>query len=242
MHQKIVAIGGPTGNPEEPPGCVALAIEIVKGLLIDDHRAHRRHGKYEVGLCEDPDARPAETRDDGDDAIDRRKKLEVFEQQVAARKITRRQVKIIAHAVDGVPQEEIARRMGVAAQTVKNELAEGRRTAREAWAIYGSLIAMGMLCLVVWILRDRNAKNQAHPQDAGPEPVPVQAPPPPTPQQRAAELRRTALHDCDLGRWQECADGLREAGQLDPDGNATPAVDKALRDALKHLRTPDIKQ
>lgn len=130
--------------------------------------------------------------------------------------------------------------MGVAKQTVKNELSEGRRTAREAWAIYAPLVVMGLLCLFVWILRDRKPKDQAHPPDAGPEPV--QAPPEPTPQQRAGDLRRSGLHDCDLGRWKPCADALEEAGRLDPDGNAAPAVEKALREALKHLRTPPFKQ
>jgi hypothetical protein len=89
--------------------------------------------------------------------------------------------------------------------------------------------------LFLYWLRDRREVATSEPNIA-PVPTVPQLPPVPMPEERAAELRRNALHECDLGNLSDCLKGLDEAKELDPAGDTAPAVQKA-RQRIRDTRS-----
>jgi RNA polymerase sigma factor (sigma-70 family) len=226
-------------SPTPPPSledCVALACKIARDIAIDRFRKRRSRAKYNAGLYENPDDRPApDPVSSGErDPIDARKQIDCIRREIAAGRITRRQVAILAAEAEDVPQAETAARLNVAHQTVRNDLATARSTARASWASYLAVAAFAVAGFIVWMLRDRDQMAKTPPQPA-PRPVDSQTPPQPTQQERAEDMRRKALHDCDVGRWDECLEGLQNAEMIYPAADTDLRVQKALDQARQHV-------
>jgi hypothetical protein len=55
--------------------------------------------------------------------------------------------------------------------------------------------------------------------------------------ERAADVRRAALRDCDAKEWQRCWKGLDEARDFDPEGDLAPLVVRARARAAAGMGT-----
>lgn len=214
--------------------CIALVRKIARDAVIDHFRSRASRAKYDAGPYENPDDRASADSgaDDALDPIDARKRLDVVRSQIHAGNITARQVEIIASAADGVPHPAIAQRLNLAPQTVRNELSAARRTARGSWAVYvgAALFAAGGFLL--WFFRDRAPVAHREPEI---RPDDTAFPRHPTPLELARDMRRRALHECDVGRWVECLAGLGQAAELDPVGDDDPRVQQARKIAAPHI-------
>jgi DNA-directed RNA polymerase specialized sigma24 family protein len=223
--------------PPTLPECLGLVRKMATDLAVDRMRSLRIRGRFHAGLHENPDAHPASDTPMSDvpEAIDQRRQLDFADRAIDRRYITERQAAIMAAEASDVPQSEIARDLRVSFQTVRNELARGRRKMRESWAAYAALSLAALLGVLAGLLRDRNRPTLA--KTDVPEPNldhPVEAPEL-TPEETADALRRMARHACDVGEWFECAETLGRAAELDPAGDAKPWVQKMKSEALQHL-------
>ncbi len=232
-HDVIVKALALPALPAALPECTALVRKIAGDLAVDRMRQRRSRGRYNVGLCEDPDDRSASectAAAGADDAIDVRRQLAFTQHQIEAGLVSARQAAILEAEADDVPQSHVARRLDVAYKTVRNDLARARRTLRESWASYVTLVLFAIAGFVGWALRDRAENDPV----AAPHPEDSLAPPEATPEELADGLRRKALRACAVQQWDDCLDGLDRAAALDPAGDAKPWVQKARHEAQMH--------
>jgi len=85
---------------------------------------------------------------------------------------------------------------------------------------------------LLWFFRDRAPVAHREPEI---RPDDTAFSRPPTPPELARDIRRGALHDCDVGRWVECLQGLGRAAELDPVGDDDPRVQQARKTAAPHI-------
>ena len=131
-------------------------------------------------------------------------------------------------------QSHVARRLNVAYKTVRNDLARARRTLRESWTSYVTLVLVAIAGFVGWASRDRARPELENGYVAHPRPEHSLAPPEATPEELADGLRRKALRACVVQQWDDCLGGLDRAAALDPGGDAKPWVQKARHEAQMH--------
>jgi DNA-directed RNA polymerase specialized sigma24 family protein len=222
--------------PATLPECVKLLRKMATDLAIDSLRKRRIRGRFNVGPCEDPDERPVPQAAPSEirDPIDLHRQIDFARRQLEEGEITPRQAAIIEAEVNGVPQLEIAARLDIAYQTVRNELARGRRILRESWAAHVTMALFVLAGLLASLLRGRHPTLEA--TDV-PEPRTdhVIAPPEFGPEDLAEALRRQALRACAVHRWVDCYETLDRAAEIDPAGDAKPWVQKARREALRQM-------
>jgi DNA-directed RNA polymerase specialized sigma24 family protein len=221
--------------------CIVLALHIANQRAIDYLRRRASRGRHNVGLTDQADAHVHDENAATSSltSIDTKRKLEVFQQEVDAGRISKRQVTIAMHAADGLDHVQIARSMKLSEQTVRNIASDTRKTSRNAWAKYvGALVAVGIL-LVLFFKRPRGEPDATPAPRPHPTPTISEHPPTPTPPERAAELRRNALHDCDMGNMQRCLEKLDQAKELDPAGDSAPAVQRARERIRDFPSRPD---
>jgi hypothetical protein len=206
-------------------------------LAIDRIRSARIRGRYNVGPCEDPDERPGSDTRPGDlaEAIDRQRQLAFVRRRIEEGRITARQAAIFEAEADDIPQTEIARRLGVAFSTVRNELARGRHAMRKSWTAYAAATFVALIGVLTGLLRDRDRATLGVTDAPEPELDHPIAPPEPSPEEMAASLRRQALHACDLRQWVECYVTFERAAAMDPVGDKSPWVQKAKREAMQNV-------
>jgi DNA-directed RNA polymerase specialized sigma24 family protein len=223
--------------PETLAECVALARKMATDLAIDRIRQASSRRRFNVGLYEDPDDRPASPPAAGSppEAIDVKRQVDFARRQIAAGVVTPRQAAIFEAEADDVPQTESARRLRVAFSTLRNDLARGRRAMRESWVAYaaaGLIVLVGLLCA---LRRDSDLPSRPPPYDPGPPHRHDITPPEPGREGPADALRQEALQACKMQRWQECIETFDRAAAMDPEGDADPSVQKARREAREHM-------
>jgi hypothetical protein len=95
-----------------------------------------------------------------------------------------------------------------------------------SWAWVPWAVAAALLVLVVVVLVLRRPHDEAHPG--------------PLPRERAVQLRKSALEECEAQAWQPCLKELDQAREIDPAGDLEPRVQEARERAVKALRAPDL--
>jgi RNA polymerase sigma factor (sigma-70 family) len=130
---------------------------------------------------------------------------------------------VAAKTLDGEEYDDIARRRGVSAGSVRKGVFRLREHIREHLGDYRNLVVL-MFVLVAGAL----GRLTPH------EPPAWQAPrmSAPEPAREAAALRREAREAYDVGRYDECLRALDKARALDEAGDATDEVRK-LREAAR---------
>jgi DNA-directed RNA polymerase specialized sigma24 family protein len=223
-------------SPATLSECVALARKMARDLAIDRMRQRRIRGRFLAGPCENPDdvAATANAASDIPDAIDIQRQLDFARRQAEAGAITARQVAILEDEANEVPQAEIAQRLNVSHQTVRNDLSLARRVMRASWASYASAVLLAVFGAIVAFVFGRHDPHVAAPAPDTHDDPPV-APPEETPEHRADVLRLQAVRACDVQQWAECLDALNQASALDPAGDANPDVQKATELARRHV-------
>jgi RNA polymerase sigma factor (sigma-70 family) len=219
--------------------CKALVTKVANDLAIDSWRRTRRRSKVNVGLYENPDDRPGLAAGASDTVL-AREQIAFLQGQVDQGALTDRQAAILARHAEDVPHREIASELQIAQQTVRNELAAGRRVVRASWAAYAGLGALASVSLILCLLHDSDRVLSKSPPIEEFHPDPSASSEGPTPLQLARDQRRDALHACDVGQYQECLDGLDRAAKTDPAGDASPVVQKARQDALQRILEPRV--
>ncbi len=165
-----------------------------------------------------------------DDAIDVRRQLAFTQHQIEAGLVSARQAAILEADADGVPQSHVARRLNVAYKTVRNDLARARRTLRESWASYVTLVLLAIAGFVGWALRDRTPTSPPRaPTTRWPRPRrrPRSSP-------TACARRLSAGAPCSSGTNASTASIAPR--RWTPAGDAKPWVQKAKHDAQMHRR------
>ncbi|HEV3192261.1 MAG TPA: hypothetical protein VGY54_17235 [Polyangiaceae bacterium] len=218
--------------PSTQQGCLALARKIAGDLATDYFRSRASRGKSDVGPCDDADGRPAPSLGHGDSPhpIDARRQLEHVQKQIAEGLITARQADILEQAADGVPQPEIAKALGLAHQTVRNDLSAARSAMRRSWALFATA-AMFVAFGIFLVFRRDEVVIVGHGRPPGPESSGSVAP-----TEAARELRTRALQDYEQGRWADALAGLDRAAAIDPVGDKAAPLQAVRRDCEKRLR------
>jgi DNA-directed RNA polymerase specialized sigma24 family protein len=228
--ERALVTPSPPANLEE---CKALVAKMASDVAIDSLRRRQRRSKVNAGLYENPDDRPGPAAG-ASDAVHAREQIAFFRGQVDKGAISSRQAAILARYAEEVPSAEIADELRLSHRTVYNELSAGRRAVRASWAAYAAVGVLASVSLILWLLHDRDRTAKKTPREEI-RPDPSAGPQGPTPLQIARDLRRDALHACDIGNYDECLDGLDRAAKVDPAGDASPVVQKARENAAQRL-------
>ncbi len=225
---KALATQSPPATLEE---CEGLVRKIARDVAFDYFRRRSSRGKHDAGPCDNPDDHPAHPRDE--DPIDVQEQIASVRRDIEQGRISPRQVDILERVVDGLPQTQIAQELGLAHQTVRNELSAARKTARRSWAAYAAVATVLCVIGVIWV--------KSRPEQVG-APTPVgpgtsSRGPLPNGAAGAGELRRKAIAEHDRGAWEDCLRDLEKAAALDPEGDRVAAV-QALRGTCLHKTQP----
>jgi DNA-directed RNA polymerase specialized sigma24 family protein len=155
------------------------------------------------------------------DILDRKKLLAEL-----TRSVPGHIVEAFEDVAEGIPQTEIAERLGVSHKKVRSDLEKGRFKYRNAiaGAGLGVLLAAG----AGWLLYVRSSATpteEAHPTpSAAPTQVLAQDDPLAKKKEQAAQLRQQAADLCKNRKFKDCSDTLDRAYALDPEGENDPAV------------------
>jgi DNA-directed RNA polymerase specialized sigma24 family protein len=131
--------------------------------------------------------------------------------------------------IEGESEAAVARADGVPEERVRQRISRLRK--RLAGLAVG--VVAGLVLLVWWMKRGHLAEVPGHIE---PDIARSEKPHAPTPRDEAIALRREALHECDLGQWNECLRDLDRARDGDPGGDSSPAGRDARDRAVDALR------
>jgi DNA-directed RNA polymerase specialized sigma24 family protein len=141
----------------------------------------------------------------------------------------------MARESDGEKLEAIAAEAHIPSTRVRQRVVRLRRFMRARWAL--ELSAALLFAATVWWLWPRPAQSIVIPS-----PMPSVSITVPVPHddgnERAVELRRRALQNCEMGLHRECLRRLDEAAALDPAGDSEPSIGEARKHALEKLAPP----
>jgi DNA-directed RNA polymerase specialized sigma24 family protein len=123
------------GVPPTAERCVAAARDLADKRAVSRVRSLTSRAKYGLGLTPDADehAGDVEALPIAPATFVREEKLLLFEASLTDGTVEARTAKMMRLQAQGRSVGEIARRLGVAPQTVSNALAAGRRDVRAAW-------------------------------------------------------------------------------------------------------------
>jgi DNA-directed RNA polymerase specialized sigma24 family protein len=173
-------------------------------------------------------------------AIELKERAEVYEEAVARGDIGADDVRILTLDAVGESDREIARRTGLATQTIRNKLARARRVlsealrARDVVRIAGAVVLLG-IAILIWLGVRRYEEAHLHRGEIQPDDE--YAPPAPSPTEIADGLRKKAVIACDALDVKSCERDLDEAKRLDPAGEGQEQV-MELRERIESMRTP----
>jgi DNA-directed RNA polymerase specialized sigma24 family protein len=208
---------------------------IARNKVVDFYRKNKREVVEEPALADEIAAESA--------PLSARELLRWAEQELPEGDHAKNTLEMMLREGSGEKLEEIASEQALPAPRVRQRVARMRRHFRERWAAHLAAIAVFALLVggayVIW--------RRAEPT---PPEIVKETPRLPTPEERADELRRAALEDCDHGNHQKCLEGLDRAKALDPRGdeaeriqNAREAAGKALNPApLELQQAPEQEQ
>jgi RNA polymerase sigma factor (sigma-70 family) len=135
----------------------------------------------------------------------------------------------MAREGEGEKLEQIAAEEKVEAATVRQRVSRMRRWMKERWI--AELAAVAVIALLgVFVYRWLKTKPVEAVRDV-PTAEPI------GPMERATELRRAALDQCEKHLYQECLKGLDQAKELDPEGDSAPEVQGARAQAKKAIES-----
>jgi DNA-directed RNA polymerase specialized sigma24 family protein len=124
--------------PTELPRMRALCNRIARDYAIDETRKQQVREKYDVGLCEDPDAHVNDQDGmDRRDPVDRRRLLGILHEQVLGGEMPEHAMAILEAEAEGVPHRVSARDLGLTERAVEGRLGVMRRRFRERLAELG---------------------------------------------------------------------------------------------------------
>jgi len=230
--------------PETIEGCRYLAIRMAQDMVVDILRRRSVRRRVSPGPTEDADSH-ASPGPDASEVLAARQLLAFVAEQEEAGNISGRQATILRDVADGASHGEIAGRLKVAQKTVRNEVVKARKELHERWQARLSAVskplAIGLFALLLWNLFCPTTPRRDVAKDTAPKPEVPTTPEAlgPGSRARATELRRSALHACDVGEWKECVDGLDQAKALDPEGDDKPAVQEARARAAGAKAAPE---
>lgn len=146
---KALKVAHPPATPRE---WTALVCKIANDTLTDHFRVGATHAKSEAGLCEDADDHAADPRTQSDPCsrIDLEKLLDCLHGLVEAGRITPRQVRIWKRALHGEAQTEIAKDLGLAHSTVRNDTYAARKTLRAFFLACATTAACVAIATAAW--------------------------------------------------------------------------------------------
>jgi DNA-directed RNA polymerase specialized sigma24 family protein len=121
--------------PATQAACLGAARDVTDKRVVSRIRSVTSRMKYVVGPTADADehAGDADALPVAPAAFVREEKLQVFEASLTDGTVDARTAAMLRLQAQGRSIGEIAARLGVAAKTVRNTLAEGRRDVRAAW-------------------------------------------------------------------------------------------------------------
>lgn len=205
---------------------------------IADH--HRRSGRERPAELPDIETAPA--------PIEEHELARWAEDQAKASKDGDATLRWMAREGEGDKLEHIAAEEMLPAATVRQRVSRMRRWMKERWLAELAAAAAVLALLVYLVYRSvivRPPDEMVEKDVIPPVPSTTQAPHPnivaPSPLERAAELRRQALSECD-DEPRDCLDKLDEAKRLDPAGDMRPEVQDARNDAEERLSPEPIRE
>ena len=166
--------------------------------------------------------------------IEAREMVHWAEKQAASSREGAQTLGWMAREGEGEKLESIAADEQVPAARVRQRVSRMRRWMKERWAAELAAVAIiAVLVIVAWrFLRGPKEAPEARPDIP---PPPTVEPRELTPFDKARQLRAEALERCDRSDWRGCLDGLDEAKQLDPAGDAEAPVQQAREKAAAAL-------
>ncbi len=139
-----VALLAMAGFPATLGACLAAARDVADKRVVTRIRSVTTRGKYVVGLTADADehAGDADALPVAPAAFVREEKLRVLEASLTDGTVDARTAAMLRLQAQGRSIGEIAARLGVAAKTVRNSLADGRRDVRAAWGARAAALGL----------------------------------------------------------------------------------------------------
>jgi DNA-directed RNA polymerase specialized sigma24 family protein len=239
VYAKALAAAPP---PETPEGWGALARRIAEGEVIDYRRKRNTARKYDEGLTERADEMGPAPGGTPSVAAELKQEAGCLRQVLDEDGVHPHAHEIAAGQAAGETHAEIGARLGLSAKTVANVVslirdAFARRWDREkitwglAWLV---MIVIGLPALVSHLhpkhdeAKDLVVVPSASTSTPAPSAVPSES-------AEAEAKRRDALQLCEAGEYLDCLIGLNEAKKLDPEGDRSPEVQEARRNANARL-------
>jgi DNA-directed RNA polymerase specialized sigma24 family protein len=200
---------------------------ITRHKVADFHRGGARAGRHEeLGEA------PAESA-----PLEARAMARWAEKQTEGDAEAERTLDWMAREGGGEKLAHIAADAKVSPELVRQRVSRMRRFMRDKWAAELAAVAvvLGMALVLWWVLRRDEPTATPVPQPAPEHVLDPRL-------EKAHELRKEALAECDRSEWQKCLAGLDEAAKLDPEGDRDAAVQDARREAAAALEEQSKEQ
>lgn len=236
VQQTLASAMQAVSPPANPDAWAAFDHKIANDTLANHFRVEATHAKYNVGLVDNADdyAGNAKPKFDPPPRVELGQVADWWDRLVERGEITPRQSGILVRVLEGTPQPKIAKELGLARATVRNEAYEARKKLRLALAGgtgVTALVAMAaMFCLVTSTALVGSGQRTSSPSTPIPSPAISSLE-----RQRASGLRDQARQDHDARRWSECLDRLNDAAALDPTGDLAPITARLRSECLQFV-------
>jgi DNA-directed RNA polymerase specialized sigma24 family protein len=132
--------------PEDAGEWKALAATIAERYALDEKKQARRRGKYDTGLCEEPDAYGPIEYEGGRDPVDTKRYLAVLKDLFDSGKMPEMGGEILWGAAEDLSYEEIADETGLTVPQVRTRLQRMRDTFHRRitqLGLLGALVLIG---------------------------------------------------------------------------------------------------
>lgn len=190
---------------------------IAKNKIVDHFRKHRREVPHDGELEDDVTAESA--------PLSARDLLRWAEDELPDGDHADSTLEWMLREADGEKLEHIAAEAKVPAPRVRQRVTRMRQYYRKRWAAQLAAVAAIVALVLAAIALYARRISPDH-EDIVKEVVPPD---------RAGQLRRAGLDDCQHARWQPCVDKLDQARALDPAGDTAPRVVEARKAAAAAL-------
>jgi DNA-directed RNA polymerase specialized sigma24 family protein len=211
--------------PNTLPAMKALARKTTTTYLIDLWRKkelERKGGNVGLVVVELDDHAAPSRHPSERHPIDQKTALGLLEEVVTESKEPEVIRRVVEGLSEGKPQTEIASELGLPDREIRDLVAQLRRHfRRKVYSAVGpGALSVGLIVVAVRALHPDDGRVYRGVPDGGPS---------------AAELRKRAQPFCERAEWDECVRLLDSAAGLDPQGEASPEVQK-IRQAAREQR------
>jgi RNA polymerase sigma factor (sigma-70 family) len=236
---KLLAVENP---PEPEDECEALAMKIAKNQASDYRRKNKRRGRYNTGLTdqEDEHSRGGDLEPDAYRKMENEERADIWTDLVEGGEIAPDEARIVMLDAQGVPDADIARRMKIAVQTVRNKLSRVHKILADALeekqrVVVGGVVIILTIFALVWVAQRNERVAHHHEHDILPDTTKHLEQP--SPQEMAQFLRDKARTEIEEGNLDGCEADLDEAKRLDPAGERSEDVQR-MRAFIEDVRHP----